>query len=76
MTGGFAKKLPVTDDIYQVLVSSDDEDFSEPDDGSVGDLGRIGVVLPLRWHLAHFRQKRTVLSWWLGSVSTGIQMRS
>ena len=38
VTGGFAKKLPVTDDIYQVLVSSDDEDFSEPDDGSVGDL--------------------------------------
>ena len=32
------EKLPGTDDIYQVLVSSDDEDFSETDDGSVGDL--------------------------------------
>ena len=38
MMGGFAEKLPGTGDIYQELVSSDDEDFSEPDDGSVGDL--------------------------------------
>ena len=36
--GDFAEKLPGTDDIYQDLVSSDDADFSEPDDGSVGDL--------------------------------------
>ena len=35
--GGFAEKLPGSVDIYQELVSSDDEDFSEPDDGSVGD---------------------------------------
>ena len=32
------EKLLGTDDIYQVLGSSDYEDFSEPDDGSVGDL--------------------------------------
>ena len=38
VTGGFAEKLLGTDDIYQELVSSDDEDFSEPDYGSVGDL--------------------------------------
>ena len=36
--GGFTEKLPGTADIYQELVSSDDEDFSEPDDGSVEDL--------------------------------------
>ena len=38
MMGGFAEKLPSSADNYQELVSSDDEDFSEPDDGSVGDL--------------------------------------
>ena len=36
--GDFAEQLPGTDNIYQDLVSSDDADFSEPDDGSVGDL--------------------------------------
>ena len=36
--GDFTEKLLGTDDIYQDLVSSDEEDFSEPDDGSVGDL--------------------------------------
>ena len=36
--GDFAVKLPGMDDIYQDLVSSDEADFSEPDDGSVGDL--------------------------------------
>ena len=35
--GGFADKLPDTDDLYQGMVSSDEEDFSEPDDGSVED---------------------------------------
>ena len=40
MTGGFAEKLPDTDDIYPELVSSDEEDFSEPDDGSVEDFER------------------------------------
>ena len=37
MTGGFTEKLPDTDDFYQGIVSSDEEDFSEPDDGSVED---------------------------------------
>ena len=34
---GFVKKLPGTDDIYQEMVSSNDEDFSELDDGSIED---------------------------------------
>ena len=38
MMGDFAEKLPGTDDIDQDLVSSDEADFSEPDDGSIGDL--------------------------------------
>ena len=33
MTGGFAEKLPDTDDFYPRIVSSDEEDFSDPDDG-------------------------------------------
>ena len=39
MMGGFTEKLPGSADIYQELVSSDDEDFSGPGDGSVGGLG-------------------------------------
>ena len=40
VTGGFAEKLPDADDFYQGMVSSDEEDFSEPDDGSVADFER------------------------------------
>ena len=40
VTGGFAEKLPDTDNINHELVSSDDQDFSEPDDGSVEDFER------------------------------------
>ena len=36
--GDFTEKLLGTDDIYQDLGSSDEADFSEPDDGSVRDL--------------------------------------
>ena len=44
VTGGFAEKLPGTDDINHELVSSDEEDFSEPDDGSVEDFERNRLV--------------------------------
>ena len=40
VTGGFAEKLSGTDDFYQAMVSSDEEDFSEPDDGSIEDFER------------------------------------
>ena len=38
--GGVAEKLANTDDICHELVSSDEADFSEPDDGSVEDFER------------------------------------
>ena len=75
--GGFAEKLPGTVDIYQELVSSDDEDFSEPDDGSVGDLEmNIGVVPHLRLHLVRFRRKRPIHGRQLCSVTACFQRRS
>ena len=78
--GGFAEKLTGTADIYQELVSSDDEDFSEPDDGSVRDLEmntcRIGVVPHLRLHLTRFRRKRPIHGRQLCSVTACFQGRS
>ena len=37
LTGVFAEKLPVTNGFYQGTVSSDEGDFSDPDDGSIED---------------------------------------
>ena len=37
LTEAFAEELPVTDDFYQGMVSSDEGDFSDPDDGSIAD---------------------------------------
>ena len=40
VTGGFAEKLPDADDLYQGMASSDEEDCSEVDDGSIADCER------------------------------------
>ena len=73
VTRGFAGKLPVPDDFYAEIVSSDEEDFSEPDDGSVEDVERNTwadwVVLHLGLHLARFRRKQTICGRRLCSVT-------
>ena len=47
VTGGFTEKLPDTDDFYQRIVSSDEEDFSDPDDGSIADNDRHPGLTPV-----------------------------
>ena len=79
-TEAFAEELPVTDDFYQGMVSSDEGDFSDPDDGSIEDYEKntwadwCGSAFGL--HLAPFRQKRTVRGWRLCSVTDCFWRRS
>ena len=38
LTGAFTEEVQDTDDFYQRIVSSDEDDFGDPDDGFVADL--------------------------------------
>ena len=37
LTEAFAEDVQDTDDFYQRIISSDEEDFGDPDDGSIAD---------------------------------------
>ena len=73
VTGGFAEKLPGTDDIYQEMVSSDEEDFSEPDDGSVEDFEKNTWA---DWCGSAFETAFVTFRWRLCSVTACFQKRS
>ena len=47
LTEAFAEELLVTDDFYQGMVSSNEGDFSDPDDGSIADSDRYPGRIPV-----------------------------
>ena len=74
------EKLPSTDDIYQEMISSDEGDFSAPDDGSVEDFEEntwadwCGSAFETTFRA--FPPEAGVRDQWLCSMTTCFQKRS
>ena len=47
LTEAFAEDVQDTDDFYQRIVSSDEEDFGDPGDGSIADYDRHPGLTPV-----------------------------
>ena len=74
LTEAFTADGPNMDEFYQRVVSSDEEDFVESDDGSVTDLDMDTSPFRMRW--VHFRRKRLISGRRLCSGTTYFKGRS